>query len=345
MPKDSKTFVCLAALGLSVGSGLFASSPELTLRGKLTTTEEEALYGIAILRTAPDDEAPPVSKLHPGSKVTVYPENSPEKWWYIEMESREGVLQQGFVPRSFVNVRHGPFMDVPEDHWAVPALERLKTAGALTGYDSGRFQGEKGFTRFEMAVMLDRYMVRLQKARERIEDKIAKIPMQQGLTGKNAEDLDEVVAQLEKLSQEEGKLKKTVEALRGKVDGNIRRLDGLEGSVNGLLARDATQDRRLDELSSMASQLSAEIAQVRGKSDSEPAPTSALKPDLAKKIERIQELMERSAQLEAKVAALEARDRLAQLLKTRKDNSSDASDSTRFAKKAARTLPKANERF
>lgn len=47
-----------------------------------------------------------------------------------------------------------PFPDVPGDHWAVPALIRLKEAGIIKGED-GQFHGDRPATRYEVAAMLD----------------------------------------------------------------------------------------------------------------------------------------------------------------------------------------------
>lgn len=48
-----------------------------------------------------------------------------------------------------------PFPDVPPDHWAAAAIERLAAAGILTGYPDGTYSGDKAVTRYELAVVLD----------------------------------------------------------------------------------------------------------------------------------------------------------------------------------------------
>jgi SpoU rRNA methylase family enzyme len=80
---------------------------------------------------------------------------------------------------------------------------------------------------------------------------------------------------------------------------------------------DKQQDHRLDELARTASTLTGEVAAIRamGKNfakASASAPKSTVK--LAANIVRIKELAQRAETLEAKVAALESRDRLARLL-------------------------------
>lgn len=46
------------------------------------------------------------------------------------------------------------FKDVPEEHWAAPAVNALADAGILKGYPDGTFKGEKTITRFELAAAL-----------------------------------------------------------------------------------------------------------------------------------------------------------------------------------------------
>lgn len=331
MPAHARTRPLITAFALlaatSVGAAPFV---ENTVPGKLTTTEDEALYGVAIMRAAPTMESAAVGKLIPGSKVTVFPETSPESWWYIEMESEAGV-SHGFVPRSFVKMNQGPFKDVEGDHWAAGALARLKATGDLTGYDGGYFQGERPFTRFEMAVLLDRYMGRLKTARERIEDQIAKIPMQANLGGHDARSLDEVIQKLESLTKEEGELRGMLGKVQAQVDVHQQRLDAMHDEFASVVHHDKVQDQRLDELARSATKLSAEVAAVRamGKTYAQ-AETAGngggekLTSTLAANIVRVKELMQRAENLEAKVASLESRDRLARLLRKEETTKAEA---------------------
>jgi chromosome segregation ATPase len=251
--------------------------------------------------------------------VTVFPDDSPEGWWSIEQVDGETSLR-GFVPRSFVKLNTGPFLDVPGDHWAAPALKRLKSSGALTGYEGDRFRGSQAFSRFEMAVLLDRYMDRLKGARERIEDQIAKIPMQTHLGGHDSKTLDEVIQNLERLSREEKQLRGLMENLHGRVEANEQRLDSMHDEVASVVHHDSQQDRRLDELARTASKLTAEVSALRSmgktyaRSSGNGSPDTQLTSSLAVNIVKVKELVTRAESLEAKVSALEARDRLAQLL-------------------------------
>lgn len=326
------------ALWMAFGLALFGSTAharEATVPGKLTTTEEQALYGAATLRAAPEAGSQAIGQLTPGARVVVFPETSPEGWWYVEIETPEGEAQAGFVPRNFVRVVEGPFKDVAGDHWAAPALERLRGSGFLTGYDTGYFRGEAPFTRFEMAVILDRYMGRLKEARQRIEARIGNLPMRPGLEGSDAAKVDDVIAKLEAFSKEEAGLRQTIAKLQGEVGehreaiakhgtilaGHGDVLQRLESQMAGLGRRsneresyDVSQDRRIDELARNTSQLNAKLASLGSAPTSTTSPSGKVTSSLAANIVRVKELISRTETLEAKVAALEARDRLANLL-------------------------------
>lgn len=54
-----------------------------------------------------------------------------------------------------------PYPDVASDHWAYEAIARLHEAGLVEGYPDGTFGGERTFTRYEMAMVFDRILQRL----------------------------------------------------------------------------------------------------------------------------------------------------------------------------------------
>ena len=51
-----------------------------------------------------------------------------------------------------------PFSDVPKNHWAYDAVERLAAKGILEGYPNGTFKGNRAMTRYEIAQMVARLM-------------------------------------------------------------------------------------------------------------------------------------------------------------------------------------------
>ncbi len=59
-----------------------------------------------------------------------------------------------FAVPAFAN----PFADVPANHWAYDAVNKLAQAGIVEGYQDGSFQGGKTVTRYEMAQMISKAM-------------------------------------------------------------------------------------------------------------------------------------------------------------------------------------------
>ncbi len=57
----------------------------------------------------------------------------------------------------------GPFNDVPTDHWAYDAINKLQQDGVLIGYPDGTFSGKRSVTRYEFATALARVLDTLPK--------------------------------------------------------------------------------------------------------------------------------------------------------------------------------------
>lgn len=51
-----------------------------------------------------------------------------------------------------------PFSDVPANHWAYDAVNKLAQAGVVDGYADGTFKGDKTMTRYEMAQIVAKTM-------------------------------------------------------------------------------------------------------------------------------------------------------------------------------------------
>lgn len=67
----------------------------------------------------------------------------------------------------------GPFADVPKDHWALGALERLAANGVLPGFADGTYQGRRIVSRYDLAVAVSRALDRareLQKEGSQVKD-------------------------------------------------------------------------------------------------------------------------------------------------------------------------------
>lgn len=58
------------------------------------------------------------------------------------------------------------FTDVPESHWAAPAVEQLADKGVFSGYPDNKFYGDKPVTRYELAVALARFAEFIEEGRK-----------------------------------------------------------------------------------------------------------------------------------------------------------------------------------
>ncbi|MBP2652803.1 MAG: S-layer y domain protein [Firmicutes bacterium] len=57
-----------------------------------------------------------------------------------------------------------PFSDVPANHWAYGAVNKLAKAGIIDGMGDGTYRGEKTLTRYEMAQIVANAMTKVDKA-------------------------------------------------------------------------------------------------------------------------------------------------------------------------------------
>lgn len=71
---------------------------------------------------------------------------------------------------SPVLAQDGMFKDVPNDHWAYQALERLGADKVFIGDPDGTFKGKRTLTRYEMAMVVDR-LIRM------VDEKFVKAPL------------------------------------------------------------------------------------------------------------------------------------------------------------------------
>ena len=89
----------------------------------------------------------------------------------------------------------GPFTDVPTDHWAYDAIDKLQAEGFVEGYPDGTFRGNRSFTRYEMAMVVARIWDRLVQELDSI-----KVDLPDDLVYQD--DLDGVIDMLEDLRAE-----------------------------------------------------------------------------------------------------------------------------------------------
>jgi hypothetical protein len=62
-----------------------------------------------------------------------------------------------------------PFSDVPFSHWAYDAVKQLTEKGIMTGMPDGTFKGDKGVSRYEMAVTLARTLDKMGSLKGKVD--------------------------------------------------------------------------------------------------------------------------------------------------------------------------------
>ncbi len=68
------------------------------------------------------------------------------------------LLGAGLLAPSPARAEGSPFVDLPADHWAYPAVQGLVSKGILSGYPDGSFRGNNLVTRYALAVSLAKAM-------------------------------------------------------------------------------------------------------------------------------------------------------------------------------------------
>jgi hypothetical protein len=260
-----RTSLAKALLPLTLGFAALGSvrAEEARLTARLTTTDAQALYGVAVLRSSPEAEADVVTKLVPGAAITVYPDTSPEGWWFVVMKTPDGHETAGYVPRDFVRMSTGPFRDVPGDHQAADALRRLKDSGEMKADAVGDFRGEDEVTRFQLAVILDRALGRVRAARAAIDDQIARLPEQIELARDISVQVGQLIEQSDALRKEQAALEEQLATMGDVVARQGEQLAGATVRFEAILGTDHQQSRRLRELEHTTRFLGAQVDALR----------------------------------------------------------------------------------
>jgi hypothetical protein len=69
-----------------------------------------------------------------------------------------------FCSVNIVSAAPDPFSDVPANHWAYDAVNKLAKAGIVNGYGDGTFRGGRIVSRFEMAMIVGNAMTKYDNA-------------------------------------------------------------------------------------------------------------------------------------------------------------------------------------
>jgi hypothetical protein len=71
-----------------------------------------------------------------------------------------GVWSAAAVPAAGA----GPFSDIPEGHWAGPAVRQATALGLMDGLEADHFGGDQPIDRYQLAIVLDRLLARMRPA-------------------------------------------------------------------------------------------------------------------------------------------------------------------------------------
>jgi len=80
------------------------------------------------------------------------------------------IVTAAFVMPAFASTDNFP--DVPDNHWAFEALQRLKKDGLLVGYPDGLFRGNRPASRYELAVAIHACYTNLKSVTDGLDSQI-----------------------------------------------------------------------------------------------------------------------------------------------------------------------------
>jgi hypothetical protein len=153
---------------------------------------------------------------------------------------------------AFTGVQAQAFPDIPADHWAGEAVQRIADLGIVIGFPDGTFRGNEGFTRYQAALVVSRLLDVIRAdmdAMKALTD--ADIASLRNALQELASD---VAAQDVRLSAVEG----AVASISDDVASNTARIEALENTPGGI-PDDVLQDL-LNQIN--AARVAADTAQA-----------------------------------------------------------------------------------
>lgn len=118
-----------------------------------------------------------------------------------------------------------PFSDVPTDHWAYAAVEKLRLAGIVVGYPDKTYGGARPVTRYEFSTAV-----------ARLEDKLDTLSADTK-TVATKRDIDALRAEINgKLATKDdaADVRSSIDAFRAQMAQTRLNIDDLEDRVNGI---------------------------------------------------------------------------------------------------------------
>jgi len=134
----------------------------------------------------------------------------------------------------------GPFMDVPTDHWAYDAVNKLQKDGIVIGYPDGTFGGKRAMSRYEFATAIARMLPMINPdltnyvTKSELKDAIDGIKYPESLDMSNyatKADLDALKKLIDEFRDTLAQLGVDVDALKRDVAALAARVDALEAEM------------------------------------------------------------------------------------------------------------------
>ncbi|MFP4660598.1 MAG: S-layer homology domain-containing protein [Halanaerobiales bacterium] len=115
------------------------------------------------------------------------------------MKKYSAIITILLVLTMTVSTFAGSFADVPNNHWAYEAVNKLVASGLVQGYPDGTFKGQNDLSRYEIAVMIARLLEDVEEARRELVDQAdfmvndALIEANSGLSEAEAEEVKAIL--------------------------------------------------------------------------------------------------------------------------------------------------------
>ena len=106
----------------------------------------------------------------------------------------------------------GPFSDVPKDHWALEAVENLRSKGIFDGYADGTFKGNKVVSRYHLAMVLAKMLASVETHKDSVSK--ADLKVIERLTMEFADELALMNIKVKSLENDLNDVKKSVSGIK-----------------------------------------------------------------------------------------------------------------------------------
>ncbi|GAB4454639.1 MAG: hypothetical protein OHK0029_09510 [Armatimonadaceae bacterium] len=145
----------------------------------------------------------------------------------------------------------GPFADVPSDHWAYEAVDKLQKRGIVIGYPDGTYGGKRSMTRYEFAIAIARLLDVVGTATEGGNTTVVQPPDLSRYALKSDLDRYALKSDLERYARPED-----IATLRRMIDEFKAELLGIGVDLDAI-------KKRLDDLERRVSAIEEELKRVR----------------------------------------------------------------------------------